>query len=247
MYASEKTSGLCYGHYNQWLKENDPAKLDAAKDKRAATISAKKDEAAENHDKLVNESGENPGKFGIDSSIIEAMGLNIQTSLEEELALYKSLNLGEGQENYDEKMAYARWLSTPESKRNPRSIEAAAKILCITKATLELWRRSPELTKFKSRNAEAMLENAYSLVVYKTLQGIDRLDYRFFKIYQELLKDVRVKSPTNNFPKLPDSLVKQAEKRNEESGRSQMHGSLNDIEKNAVFGAVRDGDVEIEQ
>jgi hypothetical protein len=246
MYGSEERNGLCYGHWNQWRAEHDREGLEADKKKREATLAAHKQEAAEKHDNLITEVDKNPQKFGINDTIISAMGLNEPCDLENELALYKALNLGEGQENYDEKMAFARWLSTPETKRKPRDIAEAAKILGVSRQTVEIWRRSPDMARLKARNAEAILENAYNLVVYKVLEGADRLDPRYIKLYNEMRKDVVDKSPKSRFPQLPDGLVKQAEGRNKEEGRAQLHGAANDIEKAAVFSAVRDGNVEVE-
>lgn len=245
MYGSDERNGLCYGHWNQWRAENDRDGLAADTAKRMETVAAQKAESANRRDNLLNETDKNPAKYGINASIIDAMGLNEPCDLESELALYKALNLGEGQENYDEKMAFARWLSTPEPKRKPRDMAEAAKILGATVRTLELWRRSPDMARLKARNGEAIIENSYNLVVYKVLEGVDRLDPRYIKLFNEMRKEIVDKSPKNTFPSIAESLVKQAEKRNEEEGRTQLRGAANEIEKAAVFSAVRDGNVEV--
>jgi hypothetical protein len=235
----------CHGHYNQWRAMHRPQEIAEETTKRLDTIAKQKENAIEKHDTLMKEAASNPEKFGVDIDIIKAMGLDEDCNLENELVLYKMLPCGDGQDSYAEKMAYARWVSTPELKRIPKTNLEAATILGVKQQTLELWRRSPEMAKMKSRNAETWLENAYPLIIHKTLSGCNRLDPRFFEIYRKLRADAQAKAPTNKFPVLPDNIVKMAEKRNEESGRSILHGSLNEIEKSAVFGAARDGDMEI--
>ena len=173
--------------------------------------------------------------------------LNEQLDLEKELALYKALPMGDGQEKYGEKMAFARWLSTPEAKRNPRTTHEAAVILGCTPQTLDLWRRSPEIAAFKRRDAEALLENAFSLVVYKTLVGVDRLNPQFFKIYNDMLSKIANGKDNSKFPKLPNNLIDMATKRNEDTGRDKMQGALNDIEKTTVFTMAGKGEFEVAQ
>lgn len=236
---------LCRGHYNSWRASVNKSDFKDEVAKRQETVSNQKEAAVERHDKIVTESGKNPSKFGISPEILDAMGLKEQRSLEDELALYKALNLGEGQENYDEKMAYARWLSTPEPHRKPRTIDEVAQILGVTKFTLEMWRRSPEIVKFKARNAEMMLENAYQFVAYKALEGCARGDARFFEVYRKMRADVIDKAPKSKFPDLPEHLLKLAESRHEESGRKKFDSSLKEAERNAVFGSVRDGDIKV--
>ena len=248
-HGSKKFGGLCKGHYNQLQKANGQMDdINAMRDKRAATIGAQKEEAAEKHEEIIKDIDKNPETYGINPTIIEAMGLNNPVDLTNELALYRQLPMGDGQDNYAEKMAYARWISTPEAKRTPKTTPEAAQILGISLQTIEIWRRSPEVATFRRRDAENMVENAFPLVSYKMIEGCDRGDPRFFKLYQEVLEKIRAKSPKNMFPSnLPPDLVALAEKRGKESGRAQMQGPLNDIEKSTVFAAVRDGNVATEE
>jgi len=238
---------LCGGHYNQWLSVNRPQELEAAKSKRMEKNAEQRAAAVETHDKLVEESEKKPETYGINASVIDAMGLNKPCDLAEELAVYKALPMGDGQENYAEKMEFARWLSTPDVKKTPKTILEAAAILGITVQTAEIWRRSPDVATFRKNDAVGWLRNAFPYIVYKTIDGCDRSDPRFFKIYKELLEAAEEKAPKNKFPQLPAKMVEQAEVRNAESGRVQMHGSLNKAEKAIVFGAVRDGDTEVAQ
>lgn len=242
--AKPETRNLCYGHYQSWLRKNDPDKLKPVTAKRQATIAKMQAEGINKNAEIIKEAATPGNKYGIDNDILEEMGLSGPVDLEIEYAHYKMLGIGEGQENYEEKMAFARWLSVPETERTPTDIKEAAKILGVTVFVLECWRRSPEIIKFKNRNVETVIDNSFRMVFYEVLKGVKRGDPRYVKIYMEMKANISDNKKDDKLPKLPDNIIEMANKHAENGGERKLTGTLADMEKATIFEQARDGNLQ---
>lgn len=249
-----ETRDLCHGHYLSWCKKNKPevniariAKEKATKAKSRAKINERHEEVEENIKTVARAAGVavagNKNPYGIDENVLKAMGLLDRCNLEQEYVLYKQLNLDAKQENYDEKMAYFRWQSTPEPWREPQDIAEVGKILGVSVNTLALWRKSIEYEVFEKRDIDRIVNALKRPILYKIAEAAYRGDKGMTEIFNKYYVKKTEENDNGNvkFPQISPEQVAEANKRAEEQGKERLRSMPMKLEKTHIMGAARDG------
>jgi hypothetical protein len=217
--------GLCPAHART-EKVIPQQELEASKAKREETIRKKKAEPKNDPGLKVNTPGE-AERHLINETVLDAMGLKEPCDLETEVALFRALNNKPTYVNYDEKMAFARWLESPIHLRKPQSMKEAAVILGVTYQTLQVWKISPEVIDFINSDVESRIGGLYKLALYKLGVNIDRGDVRsidtFLKYYGEKRAE---KNKSRKSLNLPQELQKEADDYARSSGERNRNASL---------------------
>ena len=250
--ATEATKGYCHGHYLSWCKVNNPERLRMREAKEKATRQMKQQEATETKAAMmetikrqdtVNPAPVAKNPYGIDEGVLKAMGLLDKCNVEEEYALYKQLNLDAKQENYDEKMAYFRWQSTPEPWRTPATHGEVAKILGVSTFTLRQWQKSLEYEAFEKRDIERIVEKLKRPILYKVAEAAYRGDKGMTEIFNKYyVKKTDEKNEDNKrFPQISPEQVEEANKRAAEVGKERLQQMPMKLEKTHIMSAARDG------
>ncbi len=179
--GSPKYNGFCAGHARQ-AGLITPEQTAEATQKRLENIKKTREKINENVKNAVNNASEGSP---INKTVLEAMNLNDPCDLASEYAIFKTLNQNPSYENYDEKMAFARWLRTPQHLRTPQIIEDAAKILGVSAYVLFAWKTAPDVVRFINMETENRALCMFPFAMYKLGCGIDRGDTTSIKLYRE--------------------------------------------------------------
>ena len=129
------------------------------------------------------------GRLKVNANVLEAMGLNTQCDLKYEYTVFKALNMNPGVQQYDEKMAFSRWLETPEHLRVPSTMQEAADILGMSTRSLMGWKTSPDIINFINQDVESRIGGLYKMCIYRLGEGIDRGDKGCFEIFLKHFKE----------------------------------------------------------
>lgn len=231
-YATAKYGGFCQGHARaQGLIPKE--KLDEQQANRTAGIRKRieKISSGGNTD-VLTESGESPY---VNSNVLEAMNLNDPCDLKAEYAVFKALNINPGYEQYDEKMAYARWLRTPKHLRTPQTTEEAAEILGVTARCLYVWKTAPDVVRFINKDAENRALCMFPFTMYKLGCRIDQGDAQAIKLYKDWYaeKTASLEKSVKTLDLDPE-LEREALEYGEATGKVNRHVSLVS-EKNMVI------------
>lgn len=167
--GAERYGGFCAPHARN---ENTMPEADALNERqrRAATKHEQRERKIE-ADKISE-------KISLNDDVLEAMGLKDPCDLAEEYKQFKILNTKQTYVNYNEKMAFARWLETPAHLRIPGTIEEAAKILGCLPNTLITWKTAPEVIDFMNSDVRSRARGLFRLAMYKLGVNIDRGDVK---------------------------------------------------------------------
>ena len=240
--ATESTRWLCGGHYTKWLSENEPEKLaEARKKQRESLTKYHKKLRDRNKEIFENRQTEISGET---KEIVDAIGLGVEFDLAQEYAIYKQLNIDPTMEHYDEKFAFAMWLNTPEPKRTPKNIKDVPGILGVSEVTLQLWRRSPELSRIMTSKTREIVSTSYKLVWEKLMERVKAGDPRCFDIALKHIKEVlAVDENKSKFPPLPQEVLDQSKKICADGTANMLKGVSNQATKTAAYDALLNGNV----
>lgn len=196
-FGKKEYGGYCYPHA-KIMGMLSGEKLEQTRLAREEARQAKKQRRAE-ADTKAQETMSGP-EINLNPRVLEAMGYTNPCYLAEEYALFKTLNQKPTHVNYDEKMAYARWLESPKHLREPRTMAEAAKILGVTEKTLISWSTSPDVIDFMNADIESRSRGLFKLAMYKLGENIDRndtksiIDYLKYKEEQDNKRQVKTRS-----------------------------------------------------
>jgi hypothetical protein len=242
MYASEKTHGLCGGHYRAWCSKNEPETNRVHTEKQKQTMLAHNRKVKEKHTEIIENSEAELSKDA--KEILPAMKKTEPYDLVKEYALLRQLNVRPEIENYTEKFAFALWLKTPESYRTPETMEEVAGILGFSVLTLSLWRRSPELTKIFNMNARESALSCYPLVWERLMEAVNRGSERAMDLALKHLKELEsAKAEKSTFPKLSQELVDEAKTITADGNTGMLRGVANAVNKTAQLNNLLNGDI----
>lgn len=180
-----ENGGYCPGHARQ-MGAMPPEVVAAAVARRRASLDARIARGKGNKKAIEKEVGsaiaENVGKkHDIDPRVLAALGLDVQGDLEYEYKVFLATNAKPGVNDWNEKMAFARWLSTPEHLRFPKTIEEAAKVLGMSVRALNMWKTSPEIINFINDDTKSRMMGLYRLTMYELGKGVVRGDPQCMK------------------------------------------------------------------
>jgi hypothetical protein len=217
-------------------KKNE--KLRETHRKKMARISARSKENLEKSSDNLSETTK---------EILGVMGKNDPYDLSYEYALLKQLNPEPQNEKYAEKFAFAMWLNTPESVREPKSLLEAATILGVAEPTLALWRRSPELVRIFNNKAKETACRSYPYIIEKALERVAVGSERAMDILLKHIKEIQADTePKSKIPLLSAALIAEAKNINEDGKTSKIEGVANHTLKAAQYDALTDGAVKVD-
>lgn len=231
-----KWGGLCAPHARAMGVMTEIEREYEKKRRKESKLEAKerKAEAAQNADETINGVADSPNS-PINNRVLEALNFKDQCNLAEEYALFRAMPSRRTFVDYDEKMAFARWLEAPAHLRVPQTIEEAAKVLGRSPKTLISWKTAPEIIDFINSDMEMRLLGLFPLAIYKWGVNIDRGDIRSiteFKAYYEEKQQQRSKSRKSL--DIPQDLLKEANDYSRSQGE-QNRGAALTAEKNMVI------------
>ncbi len=171
----------------------------------------------------------------INKNVLEAMNLNDPCDLETEFTIFKAINQNPGYENYSEKMAFARWLRTPQHLRKPQIIEDAAVILGVKPQTLYSWKSAPDVVRFINMETENRALSMFPFAMYKLGCGVDRGDTTSIKLYKEWYEEKMASlNKKEKRLELPADIQQEADEYGAATGKQNRGQSLVS-EKNMVI------------
>jgi hypothetical protein len=183
---------------------------------------------------LVDGDGSGQGSPYVNANVLEAMNLNDPCDLKTEYAVFKAINQNPSYEQYDEKMAYARWLRTPKHLRTPATTEEAAEILGVTAKTLYVWKTAPEIVRFINKDTEVRSLSMFPFAMYKLGCRIDQGDAASIKLYKEWYEEkMATMEKKGKELNLDPELEREAIEYSEATGKINRNESLSS-EKNMV-------------
>jgi hypothetical protein len=183
--AKPENGGYCPGHARQ-MGTMPPEVVAAAIAKRRVSLDARMARGKANKERLANGVAgaivENIGKkHDIDPRVLVALGLDSQNDLEYEYKVFVATNAKPGVKDWNEKMAFARWMSAPEHLRFPKTLDEAAKILGLSVRALTMWKTSPEIINFINDDTKSRMMGLYRLTMYEMGAGVVRGDVQCMK------------------------------------------------------------------
>jgi len=235
-YGAAKWGGLCAPHARAMGVMTEP-EMEHEKKRRMESkqeIKERKAEAAQKADETMSGVGD-AANSPINNRVLEALNFKDQCDLAEEYALFRAMPGRRTFVDYDEKVAFARWLEAPAHLRVPQTIEDAAKVLGRSPKTLISWKTAPEVIDFINADMEMRLLGLFPLAIYKWGVNIDRGDIRSiteFKAYYEEKQQQRNKSKKSL--DIPHDLIKEANDYARSQGE-QNRGAALTAEKNMVI------------
>jgi hypothetical protein len=242
MYASEKTHGLCGGHYRAWCSKNEPETNRAHTEKQKQTMLAHNKKVKEKNNEVITNIEEKLSETS--KEILRVMGKNESYDLEYEYSLLRCLNPRPEIENYTEKFAFALWLNTPEPKRTPKTVDEAAQILGFNILTLTLWRRSPELVNIYNVKAKESVLRCYPYLIEKALENVSRGNERSLDIMLKHVKELEnEKKDKSKFPLLPKDLIEESKVVMADGNTGMLRGVANAVNKTAQLNSLLNGDI----
>ena len=186
-HAGAAIEGYCYGHALQ-MKVIPAERMAEIKEKRMASAAAgrisRRGKAEGIGKKLAEKcSTSEDGHLLVDPIVLEAMGLNTPCDLATEYATFLALNIDPTVTNYAAKMAFSRWLETPEHLREPRTMKEAGAVLGVDSRNLTVWKTSPDIINFINQDVESRIAGLYKLTIYRLGEGIQRGDKGCMEIF----------------------------------------------------------------
>ena len=233
--CGSSVDGYCYGHAMQ-LKMIPAEKLAAIKAKRLASAAdgrVRRRSKADGISKRIADrcSTSEDGRLLVDPIVLDAMGLNTPCDLATEYATFLALNIDPTVTNYAAKMAFARWLETPEHLREPRTLKEAGAVLGVDPRNLTVWKTSPDIINFINQDVEARIAGLYKLTIYRLGEGIQRGDKGCMEIF---LKHNKEKQDANRnktraggmLKDIPKEMLKTANDFAESTGKKNYNQAL---------------------
>lgn len=234
--ATDENGGYCPGHARQM--DTMSAEKVAASNRKGKALHTKyrqkrRDKKAEIGKEIIDlcKTGTD-GRLKLSPDVLDAMGLTSQCDLEYEYKAFMALNPNPGVENWNEKMAFARWLETPAHLRVPKDMGEAAAILGVSFRALAMWKTSPDIINFINADMESRMGGLYKLAIYAMGEGIVRGDKGFTEVF---IKHYNDKKETNKGRgKVLENVPKEMQKEADEYGaliKQQNMGAARKSEK----------------
>lgn len=211
--ATDANGGLCPGHALQMgtmSAEKKAAGYAKLKESRRNRKNGKRDKK----EKIGQELKAGPiAKREINHEVLEAMGLNSQCDLEYEFKVFVATNPRPGVENWNEKMAFARWLESPEHLRVPPTLDEAAVVLGVSVRALGMWKTSPEILNFINDDLRLRACGLYKLALYNMGDGMARGDKGLTDTYLKHLNEIKdiAKGKGSVLKDVPKEMQKEAD------------------------------------
>jgi len=244
-FGREEYGGYCFPHGvkmgtvpREAIEKKKKSHKDSIVEKRQRRTEA---------DEKVQENITNP-EIKLNPRVLEALGFDRPCHLDEEYALWKSINQKPTVVNYDEKMAFARWLETPKHLRNPKTMAEAAVILGVTEKTLISWTTSPDVVDFMNMDIESRSRGLFKLAIYKLGENIDKNDTKsiidFLKYHEE--KEAKRQIKTRSLELTPEE-QKQADDHARSMGERNRGVALKSEKSMVIANALKGISEEIKQ
>lgn len=240
--ASLKTRDLCGGHFKQWNVKNDPEANKKITEKQKASMLKNQAKTREKHKEVVE--GARDLMSEQTNEILRVLGKNEKYDLKYEYSLLLMLNSNPETEKYSEKYAFAMWLNTPEPMRTPKEMSEVEGILGVSKITLALWRRSPELVHIFNEKVKECAARSYIFTLEKLLEQVAIGNTQCIQVSLKHAVELMNKEQARpNFPTISKELVEQAKKGCDNGTANKLENVANQVSKAAAYDAILKGNV----
>jgi len=206
----EKFDGYCYPH----AKQMNALDVTVVQQHRAAqSEGVTKMHARQRQDyefgagnvKNTKNRGSKMNTPAIDPDILDMIAER-EYSLKDNLELYRQLDMGDGESNYNEMFAFAEWLDADTKTRKPKKLEEVAEVLGVQAVTtLKSWRKNKRLDEirkniFRRRMQGPKVQRLFGVCLLQKLKlGDARAMAEYSKLFIDDRKTKKDKSVKDSF------------------------------------------------